>query len=96
MKIVLEHPIEHDHIHYGRGIHDVPEDLGKLFLTYRHAARLPTKEELALAESPAAQRGVTYDATPATVRQEREAKEKERQSFADAVAVAAAKEGKKK
>ncbi len=32
MKIELIHPIQHDQQLYGRGIHDLPEELAKLFL----------------------------------------------------------------
>ena len=32
MKIEILHPIEHDQQLYGRGIHELPEELAKLFL----------------------------------------------------------------
>lgn len=39
MKIKLDHPITHDGVEYGRGIHDVKDSLAKVFLVEApHAA----------------------------------------------------------
>jgi hypothetical protein len=39
MKIEILHPISHDQKLYERGVVDLPDNLAKIFLTYKHAAR---------------------------------------------------------
>ncbi len=39
MKVELLHPVTHDGKEYSRGVHELPEDVAKLFLTYEWAAR---------------------------------------------------------
>jgi len=39
MKIELMHSITHDATEYTPGVHDLPEDLAKLFLSYSWATR---------------------------------------------------------
>jgi len=38
MKVKVLHPIVHDGTEYARGVHELPQELANLFLTYRHAA----------------------------------------------------------
>lgn len=42
MRIEVLHPIVHSGVEYGRGVHDLPEDLAILFIkTAPHAVRQP-------------------------------------------------------
>lgn len=59
MKIELLHPINHDFIQYGRGLHELDESLAKLFLTYKDAvSRKPICREFVEGQAPVA-RGTT-------------------------------------
>jgi hypothetical protein len=53
MKIEILHPIEHDHVIYSRGVRELPDDLAKLFLTYKHAARPAPEPATTTAAAPA-------------------------------------------
>jgi hypothetical protein len=45
MKIEIIHPINHDNVLYGRGVQDVPDALGKIFLGYPWAAKAVPEEK---------------------------------------------------
>jgi hypothetical protein len=48
MKVEIVHPVDHDGKVYDRGVHELPDDLGKTLLSYPWAAR-------AVPEQPAPQ-----------------------------------------
>ena len=40
MKVEVIHPIDYNNVYYGRGVHDLPEEVGKFFVEQLpHAAR---------------------------------------------------------
>ena len=61
MKVEILHPIEHDGKRFERGVVELAEDLAKIFLKFKHAARPAT----GAGETPAQTAGGT-PALPAT------------------------------
>jgi hypothetical protein len=63
MKIEILNPIEHDGKLFERGVAELADEMAKIFLKFKHAARAT----LSAVETPAPAAGVTgLPATPAT------------------------------
>ncbi len=62
MKIEILNPIEHDGKRFERGVVELADELGKIFLKFKHAARAA----LNAVEAPAPAAGATDLAAPPT------------------------------